>query len=76
MNSKPVCGVFSKQQQGALKVCCSAFSVRFTVSGEFSTESSFAECVSCILYQESVKKRPLGDPEHRSEVNLTVDFFL
>ena len=74
-NSMSVFGVFSKQQQGALKVCCSEFSVRFTVSGEFSTESSVAECVSCIQDQEYVRKRPLGDPEDCSEVNLTVPFF-
>ena len=70
-----VFGVFSKQQQGALKVCCSEFSVRFAVSGEFSTESSVAECVSCIQDQEYVRKRPLGDPEHCSEVNLTDMFY-
>ena len=29
-NSKSVFGAFSKQQQGALKMCCASFSVRLT----------------------------------------------
>ena len=66
-NSKSVFGAFSKQQQGALKVCCSAFSVRSTVSGEFQLSPlllSVCLALDFIQDQEPVKKQPFGDPEH------------
>ena len=62
-NSKSVFGAFSKQQQGTLKVCCSAFFVSLTVSGNFQLSPLLLSVFLALDFnqdQEPEKKRPLG----------------
>ena len=47
-NSKLVFGAFSKQQQGALKVCCALFSVRLTSNKKYPLIFPLVSCCSCV----------------------------